>query len=45
MYSQIESHNSLKTRNSSLLTFLAAIYVPIAFVTVSAILLLINAPN
>ena len=31
---QIESQNSLKTRNSTMLTFLAAVYVPLAFVTV-----------
>ena len=36
--SQIESQNSIQTRNSFVLTVLAAVYVPGAFVTVSSVI-------
>ena len=39
-HAQIESQNALKSRNTTMLTFLVAVYVPLAFVTVSDLILL-----
>ncbi len=42
---KVQSQNNLQSRNTTMITILAAIYVPLAFVTVSAPLLSLDSSS